>query len=97
MLDSGTGFPDHILKRAFEPYVTTKAKGTGLGLPVSSRILEEHGGWIEAANWRAGEASGAVFSIYLPKPPDKLTLDYQVKANWPAEALETGELEEAAK
>ena len=29
--DSGPGFPEHILKRAFEPYVTTKAKGTGLG------------------------------------------------------------------
>lgn len=97
--DSGAGIPPQHLEKVFNLFFTTKevGKGTGLGLPVSSRILEEHGGWIEAANWRAGEASGAVFSIYLPKPPDKLTLDYQVKANWPAEALETGELEEAAK
>ena len=42
--DNGTGFPDHILKRAFEPYVTTKAKGTGLGLAVVKKIADEHGG-----------------------------------------------------
>jgi nitrogen-specific signal transduction histidine kinase len=44
---SGTGFPEHILKRAFEPYVTTKAKGTGLGLAVVKKIADEHGSRID--------------------------------------------------
>ena len=48
--DNGSGFPDHILKRAFEPYVTTKAKGTGLGLAVVKKIMDEHGGRIDISN-----------------------------------------------
>ncbi len=49
MLDNGPGFPEAILKRAFEPYVTTKARGTGLGLAVVKKIVDEH--------WRAGSTS----------------------------------------
>ncbi len=48
--DTGSGFPDHILKRAFEPYVTTKAKGTGLGLAVVKKIADEHGARIDLKN-----------------------------------------------
>ena len=48
--DTGSGFPEHILKRAFEPYVTTKPKGTGLGLVIVKKIIEEHGGSVEIAN-----------------------------------------------
>lgn len=48
--DNGTGFPDHILKRAFEPYVTTKVKGTGLGLAVVKKIADEHGARIDITN-----------------------------------------------
>ena len=48
--DSGGGFPEHILKRAFEPYVTTKAKGTGLGLAVVKKIADEHGARIDLKN-----------------------------------------------
>lgn len=48
--DTGTGFPDHILKRAFEPYITTKAKGTGLGLAVVKKIADDHGARITIAN-----------------------------------------------
>ncbi|MES2634449.1 MAG: ATP-binding protein [Pseudomonadota bacterium] len=48
--DTGAGFPDHILKRAFEPYVTTKAKGTGLGLAVVKKIADEHGARIDLKN-----------------------------------------------
>jgi nitrogen fixation/metabolism regulation signal transduction histidine kinase len=48
--DSGIGFPDHILKRAFEPYVTTKAKGTGLGLAVVKKIADEHGARVDLKN-----------------------------------------------
>lgn len=48
--DRGAGFPDHILKRAFEPYVTTKVKGTGLGLAVVKKIADEHGARIDISN-----------------------------------------------
>ncbi len=48
--DSGMGFAPHILQRAFEPYVTTKAKGTGLGLAVVKKIADEHGARIDLSN-----------------------------------------------
>jgi nitrogen fixation/metabolism regulation signal transduction histidine kinase len=48
--DNGSGFPEHILKRAFEPYVTTKVKGTGLGLAVVKKIADEHGARIDMSN-----------------------------------------------
>ena len=48
--DTGPGFPEHILKRAFEPYVTTKDKGTGLGLAVVKKIADEHGARIDVKN-----------------------------------------------
>ncbi|MFV0680414.1 ATP-binding protein [Ottowia sp.] len=50
VLDHGHGFADSILKRVFEPYVTTKAKGTGLGLAVVKKIAEEHGARIDVSN-----------------------------------------------
>ena len=48
--DNGIGFPEHIFKRAFEPYVTTKAKGTGLGLAVVKKIADEHGARVDISN-----------------------------------------------
>ena len=50
VLDQGGGFPEHILKRAFEPYVTTKRSGTGLGLAVVKKIADDHGARIEISN-----------------------------------------------
>jgi nitrogen fixation/metabolism regulation signal transduction histidine kinase len=50
VIDQGPGFADHILKRAFEPYVTTKVRGTGLGLAVVKKIVDEHGARIELTN-----------------------------------------------
>ena len=62
--DNGTGFPEHILKRAFEPYVTTKVKGTGLGLAVVKKIADEHGARIDISNRMAGGAvQGAQVSL----------------------------------
>ena len=64
VLDSGTGFPDHILARAFEPYVTTKSKGTGLGLAVVKKIADEHGTRVDIANRIvAGKVRGAQVSL----------------------------------
>ncbi len=62
--DKGAGFPDHILKRAFEPYVTTKLKGTGLGLAVVKKIADEHGARIDISNLVAdGAVQGAQVSL----------------------------------
>ena len=46
--DAGAGFADDVLRRAFEPYVTTKAKGTGLGLAIVRKIVDEHHGRVDA-------------------------------------------------
>ena len=48
--DNGPGFPEQVIKRAFEPYITTKAKGTGLGLAVVKKIADEHGARLDVSN-----------------------------------------------
>ena len=66
VLDHGGGFPEHILKRAFEPYVTTKRSGTGLGLAVVKKIADDHGGRIEISNRMSGvSVLGAQVSLSL--------------------------------
>ncbi|MGB0126899.1 MAG: ATP-binding protein [Rhodocyclaceae bacterium] len=61
--DNGNGFPAQIMDRAFEPYVTTKARGTGLGLAIVKKIVDEHHGEIHIANRVSG---GAEVAINLP-------------------------------
>ena len=62
--DTGSGFPDHILKRAFEPYVTTKSKGTGLGLAVVKKIADEHAARVDLKNRvEDGHIQGAQVSL----------------------------------
>ena len=62
--DTGPGFEPHILQRAFEPYVTTKTKGTGLGLAVVKKIVDEHKAKIELSNVvQDGEIKGAQVSL----------------------------------
>jgi nitrogen fixation/metabolism regulation signal transduction histidine kinase len=64
VIDHGPGFAEHILKRAFEPYVTTKVKGTGLGLAVVKKIMDEHGGRVELSNLSSdGKVVGAQVSL----------------------------------
>jgi nitrogen fixation/metabolism regulation signal transduction histidine kinase len=62
--DNGPGFPEALMRRLFEPYVTSKEKGTGLGLAIVKRIVEEHGGSIEAMNLKSGGA-GVVMRLPL--------------------------------
>jgi nitrogen fixation/metabolism regulation signal transduction histidine kinase len=61
--DNGCGVPEHVMRRAFEPYVTTKPKGTGLGLAIVKKIVEEHGGRAAIANVAP---RGARVTIELP-------------------------------
>ena len=68
--DSGGGFPPHILQRAFEPYVTTKSRGTGLGLAVVKKIADEHAARIDLSNRSEGAVvQGAQVSLsFAPEP-----------------------------
>ncbi len=61
--DNGPGFRTDVVGQLFDPYVTTKPKGTGLGLAIVKKIVEEHGGRIEAENSQTG---GARVRIELP-------------------------------
>jgi len=63
VVDNGPGFADKVLKRAFEPYVTTKSRGTGLGLAVVKKIADEHGARVRIANATEPGASGARVSL----------------------------------
>jgi len=62
--DGGAGFPESVLHRAFEPYVTTKAKGTGLGLAIVKKIVDEHHGRVELAN---APPRGALVTLIFPR------------------------------
>lgn len=65
--DTGVGIPPGDLKNLFIPFFTTKEKGTGLGLPISQRIIENHGGTIEV---RSQPGEGATFTVLLPVEAD---------------------------
>ncbi len=67
VIDTGPGIPEDKIDRIFEPYFTTKSGGTGLGLPTSRRLIEEHRGTIEA---HSAPGKGADFVITLPVRAD---------------------------
>ncbi|MEO8636652.1 MAG: ATP-binding protein [Gemmatimonadales bacterium] len=67
--DNGPGITPEALPQLFEPYFTTKARGTGLGLVVAQSIMQEHGGWLDARNAPAG---GAIFRLVLPPAPESM-------------------------
>ena len=64
--DTGQGIAPDLLPTIFEPYVTTKVKGMGLGLAIARKIVEGHGGRIDVAS-RSGK--GTSFAITLPLNP----------------------------
>ena len=65
--DNGPGIPTESVDRIFDPYVTSKPKGTGLGLAIVKKLVEEHGGWVEASNRAEG---GLRVTIALPADED---------------------------
>ena len=64
VLDNGKGFPTESRQKLLEPYVTTRTEGTGLGLPIVAKILEDHGGGIELLD--APEGQGARVRLWFP-------------------------------
>ena len=61
--DTGNGIPSDRLQDIFNPFMTTKEDGTGLGLSMAQRIVEEHGGKIEV---QSSVGEGSTFYVYLP-------------------------------
>jgi nitrogen fixation/metabolism regulation signal transduction histidine kinase len=70
--DNGSGFPARILTRAFEPYVTTKPRGTGLGLAVVKKIVDEHQARIELKNREDGGATVVIVFTRVVHRPAKV-------------------------
>lgn len=66
--DTGPGVPEMIRDRVFQPFFTTKGEGSGLGLPIAQRIVEEHGGWI---NLHSPEGRGATFALIFPHAEER--------------------------
>ena len=67
--DNGCGIPKDLRKHVFEPFFTTKkdGKGTGIGLTVVKRMVEEHGGWIQV---QSEEEKGTTFIMNFPRVDD---------------------------
>ncbi len=61
--DTGPGVPAAIQEKLFQPFFSTKEEGTGLGLSIATRIVEEHGGWLDL---KSEEGRGTTFIITLP-------------------------------
>ena len=79
--DTGVGIPPGDLRNLFIPFFTTKEKGTGLGLPISQRIIENHGGTIEV---RSQPGMGATFTVLLPVESDAYSAYVEKKPAVPA-------------
>ena len=69
--DDGCGIPEHMLDKIFNPFVTTRAKGTGLGLAYTAQVIQAHGGGIHVEN---RFQIGARFIIEIPREPKQFDL-----------------------
>ena len=63
--DSGQGIPEEIASKIFEPYFTTRSKGSGLGLTIVYKVVREHGGDVEV---NSTPGRGTAFQVTLPIP-----------------------------
>ena len=86
--DQGIGIPKEHLGRIFDPYFTTKQKGSGLGLAASYFIIRNHGGYI-AAESQVGV--GTTFYIYLPASPEEIPIEIPIESKEAEDKLVTGE------
>jgi signal transduction histidine kinase len=62
--DSGHGVPDELIGQLFQPFITTKAQGMGLGLSICRTIIEAHGGHISV---ESDNGAGTIFRFTLPR------------------------------
>ena len=69
--DNGPGLPDEIAEDIFEPFVSGKENGTGLGLALVSKIIADHGGWISVDS----SPGRTTFRLSLPAAPANASLD----------------------
>ncbi|MDY6970705.1 MAG: ATP-binding protein [Thermodesulfobacteriota bacterium] len=65
LADNGPGVPESLQEKIFQPFFTTKEEGSGLGLSIAARIVEEHGGWLDLVT---DEGEGSTFVITFPVP-----------------------------
>lgn len=72
--DTGRGIDEAIMDKIFQPFFTTRSKGTGLGLAMSKQLIEQHGGSITAENNQEG---GATFRITLPVTQEEEVQEYE--------------------
>jgi two-component system, cell cycle sensor histidine kinase and response regulator CckA len=75
--DYGTGIPEEHLPKIFDPYFSTKTKGSGLGLAVVFSIIKRHGGFVEASSQ---QGHGTVFTFYLPAADSEVHSKQKEKA-----------------
>lgn len=80
--DSGSGIPPELGDRIFEPFVSTKETGLGLGLSICRRIVQSHGGQIVGTNLASG---GTAFSIWLPLPNEADSAANPISSHEPAD------------
>ena len=70
VIDNGIGFPKEGRQRLLEPYMTTRAEGSGLGLPIVAKILEDHGGGIDLLDAPNGTGAHVRLSFPIDQQPD---------------------------
>ena len=78
--DSGNGIPQRALKQVFDPFFSTKVSGSGLGLPVTRRIIEDHGGRIDVSS-REGEGTTFIFKLPAVRAHEQNTQEEEAAAN----------------
>ena len=76
--DTGVGMSEEVLRRVFDAFFSTRASGTGLGLPTTRKLVEAHGGTI---NVRSEPGKGSQFTIRLPNQRDKTPTEPNASAS----------------